>query len=434
MADYYGAYRGYMDDNFDDSQGNKRSDGPSPFWYNTKPPSDGEKSNDLRESEWWRFVRGEHSPCPQCKQWVTLNAEGTTKCWNCENEIEGPGVAPIFPNFSVYVPGAGPRKKGWTVTCRCYRGNVLDITKDGESPKQCVTCKSAEEYLEWIIGDFESKMGRKPGKDDKEFWRKALSRRPRLNSAHQLVRIGYFHDVQIVTEDGKKYQKTLPCLKGQLGRNKRMLKCPHCESGVERYWGERGYWNPPEPKGGRGHLATLQSYIRENLASTCLNCAQNGEEGIIQAASYTCAECGHMVLDCYGNGVTEEAIEQAATGKMNCSHCGHEKLVEHIQCTRHQGEDVYEGCDNPVRTTIFDVNFEVCRRGSGLDSALVIKGHTFDDPFPEDADFDRLFEPFDFRFLADIKTDTQAKFLHIDNPFSGEEGKRGAAATTEYSG
>lgn len=395
--------------------------------------------NDPLPYEWWRFYQGDYVPCPNCEAPNLFDAEEIT----CRNDDCGATIVdegdllhlPVCPNFDVFIKGGGPRGKGGGAVCRCLNGHMKD--RDGRI-RPCAVCHYSDlrraEVLEAADSDPRYKgMDRLPS----EVWIKALALQPRARAAHNLIRLQWFHEIEReARKSGKKFKDYVLCTEGirpKKGRAK--MKCEHCQNGVPRVFGKRGFWNPTEPVSAKGHLATLRRYEEETLRWICRNC-----QNALHLVGFTCPACNEEVIDCYDeaystetlNGIVDEALNKEQT----CPHCGHHDMLnENLICVViDEAGDIVEGedgepvlgCKHPEKTMIWDVDLAVSISGKGTDSQMVIHDHRFSDLTEEVVD---LMIPYDFKNLWDQSIEEQCRQMGKDSPFEtrNREGRSDAA-------
>jgi DNA-directed RNA polymerase subunit RPC12/RpoP len=363
-----------------------------------------------------RFFPGDYVECEKCET-LTLASGDKYKCWHCGHE-GGYGdetyMQPTMPNYRVHWPTGGKSRRGAGVVCRCHDGALK--APNGKT-LNCVVCHYGYVHHDDVVAKAEAEYGENLPRD---VWRKANQKLPRMHMAHNLIRLGYFHPVQQESEAGTKYTIYEHCLNGIRSSSGRQLTCKMCEAGVERIHGRRAYWNPTEPLGNRGYLATLRDYEEDQLSSTCASCGET-----IQPIHYSCASCGDIVVDCNDETVDEEILKKARKEPMACPKCGHKAVLdEYVQCIKEEepGEWVV-GCSDPVRLSIFDVNLSMSITGKRLDAKLKIHGHDME---PLDPALVDLAIPYDFKDLLQMSTGIQAARMNVDDPFSDkkEEGAK----------
>jgi len=268
---------------------------------------------------------------------------------------------------------------------------------------------------------------------------------PRLVFSMNLVHLVWFHLVpdvdrktkrpRINEKTGKPYMVKTECQ----GRG-----CPHCKNDEELTFGAKKYMDV-----GLGHLGNLRDFDA-TVGRLCLRC----REGTISTASFECPECGEVIVDCLSHQYTDRELDQFATEQLTCPNpqCRTTGMaVETIECSH---------CKDPLRTTLFDVVFWMCRKGEGTDSKISLAhddprhpGWCFldefdipcDPPAPLitgweddetglglkpvwDEDVRKLTRPFDFAEMMDVgkplSLDGQAKRLQVQNPFAQTRGAR----------
>jgi len=224
--------------------------------------------------------------------------------------------------------------------------------------------------------------------------------------------------------------------------------CQHCRDGADLLFGAKKYLQV-----GTNHLANLKQ-IDSDISGACLNC----REGEVKTASFECPDCGHLIINCQDNDFSEDEIDQFAMEQLTCPKCRNTNiLVETLECTH---------CQDPRRTTLFDVVLWLRRTGESTDSMLSIKHPSpkhfgwcwlddflvNDDParplvqpwpwketedgilVPEfEAEVAKMAKPYDFDDMPSVgkprDPQGQAERLQIPNPFGA-----GQAPARDYGG
>lgn len=412
--------------------------GKRTFGDEVRPPFTGKGA----PPEWWRFFPGDYVPCPNCNAINFMAWQSECECWLCKAQFVDEEGLPHFttcPNYKLFIPGGGPKHKGASTPCRCFDGHVtIDDGEGNQKIRECVVCYYNGEHFDTIKEAINERFSDgKPSPTDKEatavwkqMWKDANKYKPNQYVAHNIVRLGYFHEVtkNPENEKGKPIKEWVPCTEGIIGQAKRPLKCERCAAGIPRVHGRRGFWNVSEPVevdgGTKGHLHTLRRYEEKELQDVCANC-----HNPIQVTSFSCASCNQVILDCFDENLSEEALVEAIHScqheAQSCPHCAYEgKARETIECyvADENGAPVGPGCDNTRRTTIFDVDLSVGTEGTGINSSLQIYGHRFSEITE---DIGELMVPFDFISLLDVDLKYQAAALGMPNPFE-KPGLKGA--------
>lgn len=212
--------------------------------------------------------------------------------------------------------------------------------------------------------------------------------------------------------------------------------CQHCREGHDLMFGAKKYLSV-----GRNHLENLRT-IDADIGRMCSNC----HEGTVSTASFECEECGHVIIDCVNNAYTDKEIDGFASEVLTCPNCRHSSLaIETTLCSE---------CQDPERTTLFDVVLWLRRTGEKTDSALSLNhpsprefGWCYrsdflinDDPdrplisgFEEkeggvvvpiwDDEVSKMTNPYDFTEMFGVgkprTPEDQAKRLQVQNPYAG---------------
>lgn len=216
--------------------------------------------------------------------------------------------------------------------------------------------------------------------------------------------------------------------------------CPHCRENYQLLFGAKKYLQV-----GPNHLQDLKQ-IAADISSSCSNC----REGEVKTASFECPDCGYIIVDCLSNDFGEDEIDQFAMDQLTCPSCRKTNVaIETLECTH---------CQDPRRTTLFDVVLWLRRTGESTDSHLSLKhpsprhfGWCWLDEFfvnededrplitgwsetdegvlvPEwDEDIEKMTKPYDFDEMIAVgkpkSTAAQAERLGINDPYAANAGQ-----------
>lgn len=360
-----------------------------------RPPTD-------EKGEWVRFYAGVYSDCEECGAPVSCNEDGQYICQNLHYDGEGnvvkdsenkwqacdhEGVVerglPVQTNYSAFIPTGGKRGKGDSVPCNCM---------DGRLSRPCTTCAEIEK------GTF---------KDVKI----------RERTAYNMIRLGKFHAINKTSKKGREYQIRVPCTAS------RVSKCEACDEGRPKVRGKRAYYNP-----GFGHNGQLQA-IDKALGTKCLSC----EEGQIQIIGYECPHCKEVGVNLFETSLSAEDQKAYDNDAITCPSCGAQDYQQEIlECIIEddQGE-VVEGCEAPVRTSIFDVDLRLRRapEKEGKDkSKTVLTQVDIRGPKPIDENVLDQVDPYSFMFLTQVPPFRQASRMNLKG-----QGSPGATRSAQRS-
>lgn len=355
---------------------------------------------------WARYYRGYYGYCGECGSPVSTDASGAYACKNIVFSPHGErlgecghsGVAeepsPFFLNYQGFFKGGGKARKGRTVQCNCWRGY---FQKETGQQKPCVTCHHDDSLA-------------------------------KQHFAHNALLLQWFHLVTKKSKDGATtYRQYEPC-SGP--------RCKWCRDELEdnrkRVYGRRVFHNP-----GFGHFKALGAWDRR-IGRKCANCA----DGSIRTVAWACGGCGDVLADYVSNQQSAEDFEKLGDEEISCPRCGTKGIPnEDIECFVEDPNDPCneeEGCANPKRLTLFDVDVLISRTG-GEDSSIQISEYRPHAELPISGDdLEKRMQPFDFEFLVFREPEVQAADMNLENPYDARESQgRGVHSRTgavDYSG
>ena len=358
------------------------------------------------EAEKVRLIPGTYGTCEGCGIGVTCDESGNYECkapcwvknddgqWQMDGECGEKGqldlgsVSPVFINYGAWVPGAWKARKGRFVTSNNNAGRL---------DRPCLLAYNEDKIDGLSIGS---------------------------RFAHTMIRLGEFHKIH--DQKGEKtYYNFEPCT----GR-----RCAHCKSNVPavkaKVMGQKEWINP-----GYMYYKHLVSIARE-VGRKCLSC----DDGQIACDGWACSACDEMQIDAYNTDLSDAELMAWGEKAHRCTKCGDENFpTEKITCVTYEHPDdpasgqVFAGCDNPVRTEIFDVDLRIKRADKALQMTWVSK------PKPIDPEVAALAVPIDFAAkLGWCNPSDQAKLMNRGNVFAGEDGgvaetgKSNRQQTTSY--
>jgi hypothetical protein len=323
--------------------------------------------------EWWKPTE-----TPEIVQLIRGNYDVDGAIW------------PIYPNWEAFIKGGGPKGRGASCHCRCRGG------QDKETP--CV--------LHWMLKkDLKAHEG-PDGKIPKDF---QSTFRPRRQFAITVYRLSYFHKCQVQTtgRDGSTYSRPdiQRCTEDEELVNAAETTCPHCASGVERFFGQRRYM-----QAGNRYFEALVD-IGHHIGEVC-SCGSK-----IVTLGYVCPLCEDrnqiktVLLDPRNPpaGMSEKDRQAFWKTPTICPTCG--KQVKPRAVLKCKG-----GCETPKPRTIFDVPVCLARQGKDSNSTLVHSG-AYMSPVNYDEDMKKLMVPYDFRNMFVVTTQQQAQILGVQDPF-----------------
>lgn len=114
---------------------------------------------------------------------------------------------------------------------------------------------------------------------------------------------------------------------------------------TEARYGRILQWTP-----GRDHFGVLNKQA-DIIGCNCKSC---GGQSTIYTWTWNCAGCQQVLIDPQTAGMTPEQLKDATQQHTTCQNCGHVGYpFEVVGCTN---------CQNPVRTSLFDVNLNITRQ------------------------------------------------------------------------
>ena len=271
---------------------------------------------------------------------------------------------------------------------RCTAGLKMEEVEDGD----------------WIITE-----GSKPcvGCYEKESGSNSL--RIKKNHLFNIIKLGWFHEVEKEKEGKKKtikYKEYRPC---------RGKKCKYCKRGVKRVFGHRMYW-PLGPL----HLGQLVATETSRISKKC-RCG-----GKIIPRAFLCEKCEEAVRDLEEDPAEKGELRDLRDDKHECPHCGHHGYLKpYVVCKK---------CKNPKPLTLWDVEMEVHKSGEKMQSviqvgdfkplSLKIKAKVKDKLIPYD--WDKLWQ------YRELEPEEQAQLIQVDNPFGESKSKKTAKGAANW--
>lgn len=287
------------------------------------------------------------------------------------------------------------------------------------------SARSGKDFIsskEWIVnedGNLRAEGGECLGWDewqaevDAGIDRDKRTLNPRLLHAFNLVHEDWYHQVPVFDKKGQplKYKKgdrageqiydLMPCQ----GRG-----CEYCKEGFEKEFGKAVHWSV-----GSGHLGAIIN-IMEEVRKDCKSC---GNSGTLEVCTYECAECGHVFVNMAKTSMSDDEIYDFSATIHKCPKCEHADYpLEQFECSE---------CQDPIPTSIFDVDIEVKRTGKGAQTQVNF-GRWYHTELSEE--LAEKAKPFKFvDVFAPDPFDIQAAALKIKNPHGkGDSSKH----TEEY--
>jgi len=159
---------------------------------------------------------------------------------------------------------------------------------------------------------------------------------------------------------------------------------------------------------GTNHLLQLSAKIGE-LQREC-KCG-----GEITTLTHECPNCNNVVFDLTPEGeceFTRQEVSEIVLEPYDCPHCRETvMLVPFNEC---------DNCDEPESLTLWDVDIQVSRQGTGTSSQLVVGRHRISDLSQEVED---LIPKRDLlhRVFAGDSLQHQAKQFKVDNPWGNSD-------------
>ena len=285
--------------------------------------------------------------------------------------------APFYIYYQAFVPHAGRNRKGAYVLCRCRGGTVNTpcLLHD-------LWRKDYDERLKNGQRTYESPY------------------RPRRYYAFNIVRLGYFHTIEVSqeTSDGvfKNYMRDVKCLDPR-DKIDGETYCTYCKQGVERWFGKRSFLTV-----GAGNFAVLLDLDHE-LRKHC-ECGD-----AIRVVEYVCAKCGVVLVPQNKIHILDENFWKEP---VVCHNCGFE--------ARPKATIACSSCDNPTPLTLFGTPVQL--KIAGNDRYKTLMYSIPDVPIKyEDPRIKNLLQPYDFAEMFSTTTAEQATLLGISDPYSDAE-------------
>lgn len=223
----------------------------------------------------------------------------------------------------------------------------------------------------------------------------------RLLHAFNGIHLAWYHLVPVFDDNGKPVLYQKGDRKGEQVHRKEECegrRCGMCKDKLEKVFGKKVHWSL-----GGGHLGDLAGVISE-IEKDCLSC---GGQGSLEIISYECSKCGHGFIDMENTDMADEQIFHASGQIQKCSECGtKDYMLEQPECSE---------CQDPMKTSIFDVDLEIKRQGEGTNSTIQVPRWTTTE-LPEE--LQEMAKPWPFnRIFAGDPLDIQAKLLKVSNPY-----------------
>ena len=355
---------------YEDMAGNKggqkfKSRGMSRFPWNPGP-----------SPEKIRLIRGYYWLCQECGGHVDADNEGKYECWNtiwdktkdgkwvevktCRHTGKLPDTAPYAIHYKAYGPNWGAKGKGWSAICNCHKGKLL---------KPCNVC--AHERTTKVFASQAYAFG--------------------------LIRLRQFHVIEepSKTDADKTYKNFVECA----GR-----VCEGCKKGLDKVRGKSEYLSLS--RSGFNELMAIEA----DIGRQCKSCVH----GRVATMGWCCTSCGDIMTSVDdAQPLNDTEMSEFGVMVQKCAACGVTGYPSEItQCLK--DVDTREpGCDEPVRTTLYDVDLELKVIATGNKRSLQSPWHS--DPKPVDEDLEDLNKPWKFSRLAEVDTGYQAEVMHVDD-------------------